>query len=180
MRVFAARDHQVSLHGRGPRSAATSYESISSPFAAARTSSEKCALGSARHQAKPAEVALAWVMAKPGVTAPIASATSVAQAASLVRATELQLSAAEFAAQRSGRLLVQFTTKGHEGRVRWFGTQAFLARDRHKSIASAPDIVALFRAAGIRVRSIKDMDAWLRRHAVFITAISGALCAADC
>ena len=46
--------------------------------------------------------------------------------------------------------------------------------------AAAPDIVALFRAAGIRVRSIKDMDAWLRRHAVFITAISGALCAADC
>jgi 2-dehydropantoate 2-reductase len=46
--------------------------------------------------------------------------------------------------------------------------------------ASAPDIVALFRAAGIRVRPIKDMDAWLRRHAVFILAISGALCAADC
>jgi 2-dehydropantoate 2-reductase len=46
--------------------------------------------------------------------------------------------------------------------------------------ASAPDIVALFRAAGIRVRSIKDMDAWLRRHAVFVLAISGALCAADC
>ena len=42
--------------------------------------------------------------------------------------------------------------------------------------ASAPGIVALFRAAGIRIRSIKDMDAWLRRHAVFITAISGALC----
>jgi len=46
--------------------------------------------------------------------------------------------------------------------------------------ASAPDIVALFRAAGIRVRSIKDIDAWLRRDAVFIMAISGALCAADC
>ena len=46
--------------------------------------------------------------------------------------------------------------------------------------ASAPDIVALFRAAGICVRSIKDMDAWLRRHAVFILAISGALSAADC
>jgi 2-dehydropantoate 2-reductase len=46
--------------------------------------------------------------------------------------------------------------------------------------ASAPDIVALFRAAAIRVQPIKDMDAWLRRHAVFITAISGALCAASC
>jgi aryl-alcohol dehydrogenase-like predicted oxidoreductase len=46
----------------------------------------------ARHKAKPAEVALAWVMARPGVTAPIASATSVEQVDSLVRATELTLS----------------------------------------------------------------------------------------
>src|SRR5688572_9383066 len=30
---------------------------------------------SSRHSAKPAEVALAWVMARPGITAPIASAT---------------------------------------------------------------------------------------------------------
>jgi len=41
--------------------------------------------------AKPAEVALAWLMAQPGVTAPIASATSIAQVDSLVRATQLQL-----------------------------------------------------------------------------------------
>ena len=52
----------------------------------------------ARHKAKPAEVALAWVMARPGVTAPIASATSVAQVDSLVRATELSLSEADMAA----------------------------------------------------------------------------------
>ena len=52
----------------------------------------------ARHKAKPAEVALAWVMARPGVTAPIASATSPEQVASLVRATELSLSAADMAA----------------------------------------------------------------------------------
>lgn len=51
----------------------------------------------ARHGAKPAEVALAWVMAQPGVTAPIASATSVEQVASLVRATELSLGAADLA-----------------------------------------------------------------------------------
>ena len=49
----------------------------------------------ARHKAKPAEVALAWIMARPGVTAPIASATSVEQVDSLVRATELKLSAAD-------------------------------------------------------------------------------------
>ncbi|MER8862617.1 aldo/keto reductase [Mesorhizobium sp. M0751] len=47
---------------------------------------------SARHSAKPAEVALAWVMARPGVTAPIASATTLVQLDSLVRAASLQLS----------------------------------------------------------------------------------------
>jgi aryl-alcohol dehydrogenase-like predicted oxidoreductase len=52
----------------------------------------------ARHKAKPAEIALAWVMARPGVTAPIASATSVEQVDSLVRATELTLSASDMAA----------------------------------------------------------------------------------
>src|SRR5690606_10020185 len=39
---------------------------------------------SARHAATPAEVALAWIMARPGITAPIASATSTAQLESLV------------------------------------------------------------------------------------------------
>ncbi len=52
----------------------------------------------AHHKAKPAEVALAWIMARPGVTAPIASATSVEQVASLVRATELKLTPADMAA----------------------------------------------------------------------------------
>ncbi len=46
----------------------------------------------AKHEAKPAEVALAWVMAKPAVTAPIASATSVEQTDSLIRAAKLSLS----------------------------------------------------------------------------------------
>lgn len=43
-------------------------------------------------------MALAWLMARPGVTAPIASATSVAQLESLIRATQLGLSAADIAA----------------------------------------------------------------------------------
>jgi aryl-alcohol dehydrogenase-like predicted oxidoreductase len=42
--------------------------------------------------AEPAEVALAWVMAQPGITAPIASATSLEQLAGLVRAVFLALS----------------------------------------------------------------------------------------
>lgn len=46
-----------------------------------------------RHDAQPAEVALAWLIAQPGVTAPIASATSVTQVESLLRSVSLQLSA---------------------------------------------------------------------------------------
>lgn len=50
------------------------------------------------HAAKPAEVALAWLMAQPGVTAPIASATTVAQVESFARAAALRLSADELQA----------------------------------------------------------------------------------
>jgi aryl-alcohol dehydrogenase-like predicted oxidoreductase len=45
-----------------------------------------------RHSAQPAEVALAWLMQREGVTAPIASATSREQLASLLHAAELGLS----------------------------------------------------------------------------------------
>jgi len=44
-----------------------------------------------RHQSKPAQVALAWLMARPSITAPIASATSVEQLNELVQATQLEL-----------------------------------------------------------------------------------------
>ena len=47
----------------------------------------------ARRGAKLAEVALAWLIAKPGVTAPIASATSLAQLDSLAKAATLTLDA---------------------------------------------------------------------------------------
>ena len=50
-----------------------------------------------RNNAKPAEVALAWVMAQPGITAPISSATSVEQVQSLVRAASLDLPASDLA-----------------------------------------------------------------------------------
>jgi aryl-alcohol dehydrogenase-like predicted oxidoreductase len=43
-------------------------------------------------------VALAWIMAKPGITAPIASATNRAQLDSLVRATRLVLAPEDVAA----------------------------------------------------------------------------------
>jgi aryl-alcohol dehydrogenase-like predicted oxidoreductase len=46
-----------------------------------------------RHRAVPAQVALAWLMARPSITAPIASATTVEQLNELVAATQLELSA---------------------------------------------------------------------------------------
>ena len=48
-----------------------------------------------RIRASPAQVALAWQMARPGITAPIASATSLSQLAELVAATRLTLDAAD-------------------------------------------------------------------------------------
>ena len=45
----------------------------------------------ADHSATPARVALAWLIAQPTVTAPIASATSLTQLDELVKATELKL-----------------------------------------------------------------------------------------
>jgi len=52
----------------------------------------------AGQNAKPAEVALAWVIQRDGITAPIASATTVAQIESLAKATQLRLAADEVAA----------------------------------------------------------------------------------
>jgi aryl-alcohol dehydrogenase-like predicted oxidoreductase len=46
-----------------------------------------------RVEAKPSQVALAWLIGRPGVTAPIASATSIAQLRELVAATRLDLDA---------------------------------------------------------------------------------------
>ena len=47
----------------------------------------------ARYDCTPAQVATAWLMAQPGVTSPIASATSLAQLAELVAASRLKLDA---------------------------------------------------------------------------------------
>lgn len=48
--------------------------------------------------AEPAEIALAWLIARPGVTAPIASATSVDQVESFAKAASLKLSQDDIAA----------------------------------------------------------------------------------
>jgi aryl-alcohol dehydrogenase-like predicted oxidoreductase len=48
-----------------------------------------------RHRSSPATVALAWQIARPGITAPIASATTVEQLNELVAATRLHLDTAD-------------------------------------------------------------------------------------
>jgi aryl-alcohol dehydrogenase-like predicted oxidoreductase len=52
----------------------------------------------ARRGATPAQVALAWLIARPGITAPIVSATSVAQLEEILGAARLQLAAEDIAA----------------------------------------------------------------------------------
>lgn len=52
----------------------------------------------AAHNATPAQVALAWNMARPGITAPIASGTSAEQVRELLGTAELRLSDEEMAA----------------------------------------------------------------------------------
>src|SRR5690606_27019953 len=51
----------------------------------------------ASHNAKPAQVALAWLMAQATISAPIASATSVEQLQQLLAAARLTLSSTELA-----------------------------------------------------------------------------------
>jgi aryl-alcohol dehydrogenase-like predicted oxidoreductase len=52
----------------------------------------------ARHRATDAQVALAWLMTRPGITAPIASATSLGQLNDLMQAPGLELTADDIAA----------------------------------------------------------------------------------
>ncbi len=52
---------------------------------------------SARHDATPAQVSLAWLIARPSVTAPIVSATSVKQLEDVLKAAALKLSADDIA-----------------------------------------------------------------------------------
>ena len=50
-----------------------------------------------RYNAKPVQIALAWLIARPSVTAPIASATNLEQLAELLKAAEIALDAAAIA-----------------------------------------------------------------------------------
>ncbi len=59
----------------------------------------------ARHGAELAEVSLAWIMAREGVTAPIASATSTEQLSSLIRSLNLKLSEDDLKTLETARAL---------------------------------------------------------------------------
>jgi aryl-alcohol dehydrogenase-like predicted oxidoreductase len=52
----------------------------------------------ARHDAKPGQIAIAWMLAKPSITAPIASATNVSQLEEILAATRIVLPGADVAA----------------------------------------------------------------------------------
>ena len=52
----------------------------------------------ARHAATPAQVSLAWLMARPNVTAPIVSATNLKQLTEILKAAQLKLAPADIAA----------------------------------------------------------------------------------
>jgi aryl-alcohol dehydrogenase-like predicted oxidoreductase len=51
-----------------------------------------------KHQTTPAQISLAWLIARPSITAPIVSATSLTQLDELVSATQLQLAAEDIKA----------------------------------------------------------------------------------
>lgn len=51
----------------------------------------------ARRAATPAQVSLAWLIARPSVTAPIVSATSLKQLAEILKAAQIKLSAEDIA-----------------------------------------------------------------------------------
>ncbi|MGH6682477.1 MAG: aldo/keto reductase [Pseudolabrys sp.] len=53
---------------------------------------------SARHDATPAQVSLAWLIAKPDITAPIVSATSLKQLNEIMKAPRLKLPREDIAA----------------------------------------------------------------------------------
>jgi aryl-alcohol dehydrogenase-like predicted oxidoreductase len=47
------------------------------------------------HNTKPGQIALAWLIARPSVTAPIVSATNMDQLAEIMQAPEIKLTPAE-------------------------------------------------------------------------------------
>ena len=83
--VRRAEDYDEGDYRRNdPRYQGTNFDANMRAVAVVKTIAD-------RHDATPAQVALAWLMARPGITAPIASATSVRQLEELAGAAALAL-----------------------------------------------------------------------------------------
>src|SRR6202042_3715612 len=75
-----------------------------------------------------------------------------------------------------GRTRVVLAFPGAAGSVDGGVVRYAEVREQPTAVESnARDIASLFQKAGFRVAPTADMDAWLRRHAVFVTAVAGAL-----
>lgn len=73
-----------------------------------------------------------------------------------------------------GRTILGFPGAGGSiagGRVRYME----IAEQPTVIEAGARDVISLFRQAGLRVNAQDDVDSWLRRHAIFVTAACGAI-----
>lgn len=66
----------------------------------------------ARHNATPAQIALAWLIARPSITAPIASATSLPQLAEILKAPDIRLTGEDVAALDAASAEDVAATKG--------------------------------------------------------------------
>ena len=74
---------------------------------------------SKRIRVKPAHAALAWLRRRPGVTAPIASATSLAQLRELIAATRLELDADALRTLDAASAPPEIRASGVSRRVAW-------------------------------------------------------------
>jgi 2-dehydropantoate 2-reductase len=79
-----------------------------------------------------------------------------------------------FEALGRGRTILAFP--GAAGSIEYGVDRYVEVREQPTVVESrAQDVGHTLRRAGFRVAFVRDMDSWLRRHAVFITAVSAAL-----
>ena len=91
-----------SARAKAKKAAAIAAKPADSPFAAIANGKADVEGGiiavAARRGAKPAQVALAWLLTRPGLTAPIASATDLGQLRELLAAVDIVLDRDDLAA----------------------------------------------------------------------------------
>jgi 2-dehydropantoate 2-reductase len=77
-----------------------------------------------------------------------------------------------FKALGRARVVLAFPGAGAVWKEAWIATSS-LANSRQRSKPTLVTLSHCFEARGSAWRACEDMDAWLRRHAVFVTAIAG-------